>query len=172
MIPALAAICAALAVGAFLVLSGGGGNGGVSKSPAKKASAPAKSGPGSASAASAAPTTTTPTAAAPPVAAAPSTTAAVPADATGAQLNDEGYSLIQQGRYDEAIPVLRRAVASFPSGSTDINYAYALFNLGHALRLAGQPQEAIPILERRMQIPDQTEIVQRELDAARAAAGG
>jgi hypothetical protein len=37
--------------------------------------------------------------------------------------------------------------------------------------VAGRPQEAIPILERRLQIPDQTETVQRELDAARAAAG-
>jgi serine/threonine-protein kinase len=79
--------------------------------------------------------------------------------------------LSQQGRYTEAIPVLRRAVASFPQGTTDINYAYALFNLGHALRMAGHPEEAIPILERRLQIPDQTETVQTELDAARADAG-
>jgi tetratricopeptide (TPR) repeat protein len=79
--------------------------------------------------------------------------------------------LIQQGRYAEAIPVLRRAAASFPSGTTDINYAYALFNLGHALRMSGQPEEAIPILERRLRIPDQTETVQAELTAARAAAG-
>jgi eukaryotic-like serine/threonine-protein kinase len=168
MIPALAAIFAALAVGAFLVVSGGGDNGGTSNSPAKKASGPSKSRPASASTA---PATTPTTAGAPPVAAGPSSTPAVPADATGAQLNDEGYSLIQQGRYDEAIPVLRRAVASFPSGTTDINYAYALFNLGNALRLAGKPQAAIPILERRLQIPDQTDVVQRELDAARAAAG-
>jgi tetratricopeptide (TPR) repeat protein len=93
------------------------------------------------------------------------------AGATGAQLNDEGYSLIQQGRYAEAIPVLRRAVASFPRGTTDIDYAYALFNLGHALRMDGRPGQAIPILERRLQIPDQTATVQRELDAARAEAG-
>jgi eukaryotic-like serine/threonine-protein kinase len=79
--------------------------------------------------------------------------------------------LIQQGRYSEAVPILRRAVASFPSGTTDINYAYALYNLGHALRMAGQPAAAIPILERRLQIPDQTATVQAELDAARAAAG-
>jgi hypothetical protein len=37
--------------------------------------------------------------------------------------------------------------------------------------MAGHPEEAIPILERRLQIPDQTETVQTELDAARAAAG-
>jgi len=96
------------------------------------------------------------------------------APAGGAQLNDQGYALIQQGRYAEAIPILRRAVASFPDGTTDLNYAYALFNLGHALRMNGQSSEAIPILEQRLRIPDQTATVQRELDAARAAssAGG
>ena len=72
-----------------------------------------------------------------------------------------------QGRYDEAIPILQQAVDSFPAGTDDINYAYALFNLGKSLRLAGRPEEAIPILERRLQIPDQTDVVQQELDAAR-----
>jgi serine/threonine-protein kinase len=91
--------------------------------------------------------------------------------ASGAELNQQGYSLLQQGRYAEAIPVLRSAVAAFPEGTTDINYAYALFNLGHALRLDGQPEKAIPILERRLQIPDQTETVRAELEEARAAAG-
>ena len=45
------------------------------------------------------------------------------------------------------------------------------YNLGHALRMAGHPDEAIPILEQRLQIPNQTATVQAELDAARAAAG-
>ena len=103
------------------------------------------------------------------------TTPAPPAsigDGSGAQLNDEGYALIQQGRYDEAVPLLRRAVAAFPKGTSDLNYAYALYNLGHALRLAGQPQEAIPILEQRLQIPNQVAAVSQELAAARADAGG
>ena len=90
---------------------------------------------------------------------------------SGAELNDQGFGLMNSGRYEEAIPVLERAVASFPAGTDDINYAYALFNLGKSLRLAGRPEEAIPILERRLQIPDQTAIVQRELDAARRDAG-
>ena len=72
-----------------------------------------------------------------------------------------------QGRYEEAIPILQRAVGSFPPGTTDLNYAYALFNLGHALRLAGRPDEAIPILERRLAIPNQTGVVRRELELAR-----
>ena len=90
---------------------------------------------------------------------------------TGAQLNDQGYALIQEGSYAAAVPVLRRAVRAFPRGTSDINYAYALFNLGHALRMARHPDRAIPILERRLRIPDQTQTVQAELTAARAEAG-
>jgi eukaryotic-like serine/threonine-protein kinase len=90
--------------------------------------------------------------------------------ATGAQLNSEGFALMNQGRYDEAIPVLQRAVDSFPEGTSDLNYAYALFNLGKSLRLAGRPDEAIPILEQRLQIPNQTETVQQELDLAKQQA--
>ena len=75
------------------------------------------------------------------------------------------------GDYDGAIPVLQEAVDSFPPGTDNINYAYALFNLGKSLRLAGRPEEAIPILEQRLQIPNQTETVQAELDRAKQDAG-
>ena len=91
--------------------------------------------------------------------------------ASGAELNDQGYALIQDGSYDEAIPVLQRAVDSYPEGTSDLGYGYALFNLGNALRLAGRPEEAIPILEQRLEIPNQTETVERELELARADAG-
>jgi hypothetical protein len=100
---------------------------------------------------------------------APAPTAADPA--RGAQLNDEGFALMNQGNYAAAIPVLQEAVNSFPEDTTDVTYAYALFNLGRSLRLAGRPDEAIQILERRLQIPNQTETVQQELDLAREAAG-
>jgi tetratricopeptide (TPR) repeat protein len=76
-----------------------------------------------------------------------------------------------QEKYDEAIPILQQAVDSFPPGTTDVNYAYALYNLGKSLRLAGRPDDAIPILEKRLEIPNQTDVVQRELDLARQQAG-
>jgi serine/threonine-protein kinase len=88
-----------------------------------------------------------------------------------AELNDLGFSLSNQGRYEEAIPILQRAVDAYPAGSDELTYAFALFNLGHALRMAGRPEEAIPVLERRLEIPNQTGEVQRELEAAYAAAG-
>jgi eukaryotic-like serine/threonine-protein kinase len=96
----------------------------------------------------------------------------VPVDAgEGARLNDAGFELINQGRYAEAIPVLERAVASFPEGTDDLNYAYALFNLGNALRLAGRPEEAIPILRERLEFPNQRGVVRKELSLALAEAG-
>jgi eukaryotic-like serine/threonine-protein kinase len=91
--------------------------------------------------------------------------------ASGAALNEEGFALIQAGEYEAAVPVLEEAVASFPEGSEDLNYAYALFNLGNALRLSGRPEEAIPILERRLEIPNQEGEVRRELEEAEAEAG-
>ncbi len=88
-----------------------------------------------------------------------------------AGLNDRGYRLMQAGDYQQAIPLLEQAVAAYPEDSQDLTYAYALFNLGRSLRLEGRASEAVPILERRLAIPNQTEAVQRELDAARAASG-
>jgi eukaryotic-like serine/threonine-protein kinase len=85
-------------------------------------------------------------------------------------LNDRGFALMNAGRYSEAIPPLERAVATFPENSTELTYAYALYNLGRSLRLAGRPAEAIPILERRMRFENQREVVARELRAARRAA--
>jgi serine/threonine-protein kinase len=77
---------------------------------------------------------------------------------------------MQEGRYSEAIPVLQQAVERCGE-SRESTCAYALYNLGRSLRLAGRPAEAIPILERRLTYDDQTETVQAELDAARRDAG-
>jgi eukaryotic-like serine/threonine-protein kinase len=90
--------------------------------------------------------------------------------ARGAALNNQGFALMRQGDYAGAVPVLQRAVASFPEDSQDINYAYALYNLGKSLNRSGRPDEAIPYLEKRLTWPDQRETVQSELDDARAKA--
>lgn len=95
----------------------------------------------------------------------PEASAAPAAD--GVTLNNDGYELIQKGRYGAAIPILERAVASL-EGSGLIDYAYALFNLGNAYRLAGRPADAIPVLERRLEIPNQLGVVRAELARARA----
>jgi serine/threonine protein kinase len=89
----------------------------------------------------------------------------------GRQLNDQGKALIDAGRPDEAIPILERAVAAFPPDShlTDINYAYALYNLADAYFRAGQPDKAIPLLEQRLAIPNQRPVVEQELRDAQKA---
>ena len=73
-------------------------------------------------------------------------------------------------------PVVRRrfraARRRWLEGSGDeLTYNYALFNLGSAYRQAGRPEDAIPVLQQRLDYPDQTEVVQQELDAAYADAG-
>jgi tetratricopeptide (TPR) repeat protein len=91
--------------------------------------------------------------------------ASQPAIASPGSLNDRGFQLMNEGRYQDAIPLLRRAVSS--AGNTnDLTYAYALYNLGRSLRLAGRPNEAIPLLERRLRIDNQRATVARELKAA------
>jgi serine/threonine protein kinase len=87
-----------------------------------------------------------------------------------AQMQLQAHNLINQGNYDEAIALDKQVVAKGPS--TGLTYAYALYDLGHALRLAGRPDEAIPILEQRMQINNQRGVVQAELDKAKQEAKG
>jgi eukaryotic-like serine/threonine-protein kinase len=91
--------------------------------------------------------------------------------ALGRALNQEGFEMVQAGSYEEAVPVLEEAVRAFPPGTDDLDYAYALFNLGNALRLSGRPEEAIPVLERRLEIPNQSSVVRSELTTAREEAG-
>lgn len=91
--------------------------------------------------------------------------------AEGVRLNDEGYALMQQGRHEAAMPKLRAAVDAL-AGSGRIEYAYALYNLGRSLRIAGRPEEAVPLLERRLEIPNQRGTVRRELELAREQSSG
>jgi serine/threonine-protein kinase len=86
-------------------------------------------------------------------------------------LNDRGFALMQAGRYSDAIAPLRQAVDGACGPGAGLTCAYALYNLGRSLRLAGRPAEAVPILERRLQFADQRGAVQHELDLARQAAG-
>jgi serine/threonine-protein kinase len=94
-----------------------------------------------------------------------------PQPADKSALAAQGHQLIAQGNYNGAIAVLSRAVQGCPVSTTD-PCAYALFDLGHALRLAGRPSEAIPVLQQRLQNPDQRPVVERELALAEAAANG
>ena len=93
-------------------------------------------------------------------------------DADGVALNDQGFALVEQGRFDEAIPVLEQAVSSLRGSGDDATYNYALYNLANAYLGAGRAAEAIPLLEERMGFDDgQLGDVQAALDRAYAEAG-
>jgi serine/threonine-protein kinase len=105
---------------------------------------------------------------APAAAHAASTTTSAPLQSADA-LEAQGHQLLQAGNYNGAIPVLQQAVAGAPHGS--LTYAYALYDLGRSLRLAGDPRAAVLILKQRLQIPNQTGLVRQELALAQQAAG-
>jgi serine/threonine-protein kinase len=89
-------------------------------------------------------------------------------------LNDQGFALIGQGKSTEAVAPLQRSVVAFRAQERkgEIGYAYALYNLGNALRLSGRPAEAIPFLEERLQISNYKRgVVRKELETARKQAG-
>jgi eukaryotic-like serine/threonine-protein kinase len=95
------------------------------------------------------------------------------ANADPVALNNEGFALIQQGRATAAIPPLQRSVDAFrKQGRTgQVDYAYALYNLGNALRLSGRPSDAIPYLEERLRISNYKRgVVKQELKTARRMA--
>src|SRR4051794_18986211 len=190
LVPVLTAlVIAAVCVGAVLAFTGGGG--GDSSSPPKHTATAAKkkgdSGGGSKAAAAAPDESAGSTAPSesgaepadtqPPASSSSSYTVPVAAGASaseGASLNAKGKALSDQGDYAAAIPVLEKALRSFPEGTTaqsSLDYAYTLFNLGHALNAGGRPDDAIPVLEERLKNPNQRATVQAELDAARSAAG-
>lgn len=109
----------------------------------------------------------------------PLTAPAAPSPGAAA-LQTRGHALLARDPA-AAVPLLRQAATASggsiatcraPSTPACLTYAYSLFDLGQALRLSGQPGAAIPVLEQREQIQNQTETVLAELALARRAAGG
>ena len=67
-----------------------------------------------------------------------------------AELNDEAFVLMQDGRWQEALPLLERAVPALRGTYSDgFRYeAYAEYNLGRTLVELGRCDDAVPHLER------------------------
>lgn len=105
----------------------------------------------------------------------PAESAPVPPTKSRAALiaqNDRAYRATRRDPAGQVAP-LQEAVGGLCVTETDLNCAFALFNLAQALRLSGRPAEAIPLLERRLRVSDnQVGAVRKELAAARAAAPG
>jgi eukaryotic-like serine/threonine-protein kinase len=107
----------------------------------------------------------------------PATQTPPPAKATSddpVALNDQGFALIGQGKPNDAVAPLQRSVDAFRAQGrkSEIGYAYALYNLGNALRLSGRPADAIPYLQERLQVSNYKRgIVEKELRTAQQQAG-
>jgi hypothetical protein len=175
--PGLAALAAlALVAGvAIAIAAGTGGSGGDAGSTAKRTTTAARSQSKPKPKAQAAQPQTTTQAPAPPA-----TTAQTAAPGPQAKsddpvaLNDQGFALIGQGKPSDAVAPLQSSVEAFRAQGRkgDIGYAYALYNLGNALRLSGRPADAIPFLEERLQVSNYKRgIVKKELETARQQAG-
>jgi predicted Ser/Thr protein kinase len=92
---------------------------------------------------------------APPTTAPPTTQAAPPPapSGDGHSLNDRGYSLMQRGSYEDALPLLRSAVQQLQgAGPSDPYEAYANYNLGYTLVKLGRCDEALGHLDRSEQL--------------------
>jgi eukaryotic-like serine/threonine-protein kinase len=166
---ALVALLVAIAGVSALALDGLGG----SKQPVRRTAAapPKRSATAHAAAAKhkAAAKTRAPvqsTSATTPTSAAPSTSATPP---TAAELQLTGHNELVAGNYPQAIATLRKAISA--ADPTSITYAYGLYDLGVALLKSGNPAAAIPVLEQRLKIPNQTPVVQQTLDEALRASG-
>jgi serine/threonine protein kinase len=89
-------------------------------------------------------------------------------------LNDQGFALIGQGKPNDAVAPLQRSVEAFRAQGRkgEVGYAYALYNLGNALRLSGRPADAIPYLQERLQVSNYKRgVVEKELRTAQQQAG-
>jgi len=162
-IPALAALIAgaAAAVAIAGTLGHSGASAGSSSTPQRQASAASHKRPTSRKPAAkpkTAPQTVTGTAA-----------AATTTPPTADTLEARGHQLMADGDYAAAIPVLRQAVQA--ASPTSLTYAYALYDLGRSLRLAGDPRDAVTVLYQRLKIPNQTQTVREQLQLALVALG-
>ncbi len=182
-IAALAALALVAGVAIAIAAGTGGGNGGAPSAGAKHTPSAAKSQSTAKTKAKAAQTpATTQTQQSTTQAQTQTQQTTTQAPAGGAQakandpvaLNDQGFALIGQGKPADAVAPLQRSVDAFRAENRkgDIGYAYALYNLGNALRLSGHPAEAIPYLQERLQVSNYKRgVVQKELKTARQQAG-
>ena len=163
---ALAALLVVVCAAGALALAGLGGS---SKPVTHTAKKTARVAPPRTHAATAKPK---PAASAPAAAAVQSSTSTAPtppAPPTAEQLQLTGHDEMLAGNYPQAIATLRKAVSAADPSS--LTYAYGLYDLGVALLKSGDAASAVPILEQRLKIPNQTGTVRQTLDQALQASG-
>ena len=90
----------------------------------------------------------------------------------------QGHQLLSEGSYATAIGHLLAAIRDSgqsllgciePASESCLTFAYALYDLGRALRLQGRDSEAVAVLSERLRIDNQRPTVRHELELARGA---
>jgi hypothetical protein len=90
----------------------------------------------------------------------------------GAALNDAGFELMQEGAFDEALPLLEQAVAAL-AGSGSLAEAYASYNLAYTRFALGTCDGVLELLDRSEAVQgDRKEIDRLRRDAERECEGG
>jgi serine/threonine-protein kinase len=88
------------------------------------------------------------------------------------ELNDQGFQLMQAGRYDEALPLLEQAVAGL-AGTGELAEAYAAYNLAFTRRALGQCEGVVELLDRSQQVQgERKEITRLRREAERRCGEG
>jgi tRNA A-37 threonylcarbamoyl transferase component Bud32/tetratricopeptide (TPR) repeat protein len=88
------------------------------------------------------------------------TTAAEPPAQSPSDLNDQGFELMQAGRYEEALPLLEQAVAGL-AGTGELAEAYASYNLAFTRRSLGQCDGVVDLLDRSEEIQGKRKEISR-----------
>jgi serine/threonine-protein kinase len=95
------------------------------------------------------------------------TTTPISASPSPQQLNNEAWSLMKQGNYAAALPLLERAVPALRgTGPGDPTEGYANYNLGYTLLQLGRCSEAQTYLQRAQALEPNRVEVRQALDQA------
>jgi len=111
-----------------------------------------------------------------PAHAAKKTVVKAPSDSGGqtsadaSDLNTQGYRLLLAGNYAAALPLLQQAVAGLTDPANPVT-AYANFNLGQTLVRLSRCSEAVPYLQRALQLEPASQQVAAAIGYAHQCAG-
>jgi serine/threonine-protein kinase len=99
------------------------------------------------------------------------TTQAREASGSPAELNDQGYELMRQRRFEEALPLLEQAYAGL-SGSGELAEAYAAYNLAFTRLALGSCDGVRELLDRSQQVQGKRKEIDRLRREAERGCGG